>query len=69
MNESSKNRFFKLLTVGIVWTLLFLNTSSAVADDKAEAQTIVEKSRLTFNSFMNNKGSEQLRTGLKKSAK
>lgn len=65
MKTSMKRIGVCLLSAGIFLMLLIVGTSQAVADDKTEAQTIVEKSRLTLNSFMNNQDYRWLQENLK----
>jgi lipid-binding SYLF domain-containing protein len=65
MKTSMKRIGVCLLSAGIFLMLLIVGTYQAVADDKTEAQTIVEKSRLTLNSFMNNQDYRWLQENLK----
>jgi lipid-binding SYLF domain-containing protein len=48
-----------------ILALLALGTGSARADDKADAQALVDKARITFQSFMNDKNYEYLHKNLK----
>jgi len=48
-----------------VFALLAIATGSARADDKADAQALVDKARITFQGFMNDKNYEYLHNNLK----
>ncbi len=48
-----------------VLALLAIGTGSARADDKADAQALVDKARITFQGFMNDKNYEYLHKNLK----
>lgn len=62
-----KKRAFKVLTVfpAILAALLVAGTSMVSANDKADAQGIVDKAKITFDSFMGDKNYVWLHENLK----
>jgi SH3 domain-containing YSC84-like protein 1 len=60
----SKERVFKLALIVAV-ALLISGVTQVRAQDKAEAQALVDKARITFQSFMSDKNYEYLHKNLK----
>jgi lipid-binding SYLF domain-containing protein len=62
--KESRVRVFTVVLMVVV-ALLISGVTQARADDKSEAQALVDKARITFQSFMNDKNYEYLHKNLK----
>jgi SH3 domain-containing YSC84-like protein 1 len=62
--KESKMRVFTVVSMVAV-ALLISGVTQARADDKADAQALVDKARITFQEFMNDKNYEYLHKNLK----
>jgi SH3 domain-containing YSC84-like protein 1 len=62
--KESRVRVFTVVLMAVI-ALLISGVTQARADDKADAQALVEKARITFQGFMNDKNYEYLHKNLK----
>jgi lipid-binding SYLF domain-containing protein len=65
MNGKVSKRGLCASVVALVLALTGMGTSPVMAKDKAEAQALVDKARITFQGFMNDKNYEYLHDNLK----